>query len=199
MFHFGNAKAVDLKHLLSSILNSALEQHFCFKIVLKRVKQKVATNTTQLTFWSSKCFRLAQNHSHQLKKNNLTASLSSCCKFFVCPISNTGTERGPPPKTFAQLQLYFFLPLKSESPSGLTLCFTLFVSTHTCSCVNCRAQQGFMVIPVHYGIISTNGSSTFLPLSKALSSLSLPGQQKDKRPLPWTAVVQDQACVVHAK
>lgn len=56
MFHFGNAKAVDLNHLLSSIFYSDLEQHFCFNIVLKRVKQKVAANRTQLNFWSSKIF-----------------------------------------------------------------------------------------------------------------------------------------------
>lgn len=54
-----------------------------------------------------------------------------------------------------------------------------------------------MVISVHEGII--NGSVVFLPSSKALSSLQLPGQQKDKHALPGTAAVLDQARVVHAK
>lgn len=71
------------------------------------------------------------------------------------------------------------------------------MNTHIGSCVNCRAQQGSVVVSVHQGII--NGSIAFLPSSEALSSLSLPGQQKDKHALPWTAAFLDQACVVHAK
>lgn len=71
------------------------------------------------------------------------------------------------------------------------------MNTHIGSCVNCRAQQSSVVISVYQGII--NGSIAFLPSSKAFSSLLLPGQQKDKRALPWTAAVLDQAYVVHAK
>lgn len=54
-----------------------------------------------------------------------------------------------------------------------------------------------LLISVHQGII--NGSIAFLPSSKVLATLLLPGQQKDKHALPWTAAVLDQARAVHAK
>lgn len=75
MFPFGNAKAVDLKHLLSSILNFTLEQHFLFKIVLNRVKQKVTTNRTQLNFWSSKMFQANSKSFSPIKKPQLIREL----------------------------------------------------------------------------------------------------------------------------
>lgn len=126
MFLFGNAKSIDLKHLLSGIFNSTLEGHF----LLKGFKQKIPTKSSIAV---CKC-KLLQNHSHQLRKKIGELLFHHDANFLYVQFRSQVLNQDPTPRSFAQFHMEFFLPISRESPSGSTLCITLYEYTHRFLC-----------------------------------------------------------------